>query len=58
MLKPLPGWQHPVLIMPKDIPTEDLRDILAFMYSGEVSKSFYIQGKENVAFQPRSEQYL
>merc|ERR1712223_1624022 len=36
MLKPLPGWQHPVLIMPKDIPTEDLRDILAFMYSGEV----------------------
>ena len=36
MLKPLPGWQHPVLLMPKDIPTEDLRDILAFMYSGEV----------------------
>ena len=37
MLKPLPGWQHPVLLMPKDIPTEDLRAILAFMYSGEVS---------------------
>ena len=46
MLKPLPGWQHPVLIMPKDIPTEDLRDILAFMYSGEVSKYFSTQAKK------------
>ena len=36
MLKPLPRWQHPVLIMPKDVPKEDLRDIIAFMYSGEV----------------------
>ena len=36
MLTPLPRWQHPVLLMPKDLPSEDLRDILAFMYSGEV----------------------
>lgn len=36
MLTPLPRWQHPVLIMPKDLPSEDLRDILSFMYSGEV----------------------
>ena len=38
MLRPLPRWQHPVLIMPSDLPNEDLRDILAFMYSGEVRK--------------------
>ena len=36
MLKPLPRWQHPVLIMPKDVPMDDLRDIITFMYSGEV----------------------
>ena len=34
MLKPLPGWQHPVSIKPKNIPTNNLRDIHAFMYSG------------------------
>ena len=37
MLKPLPRWQHPVLIMPSNLPNDDLRDILAFMYSGEVT---------------------
>ena len=36
MLKLLPRWQHPVLIMPKDVPMDDLRDIITFMYSGEV----------------------
>ena len=41
MLTPLQRWQHPVLMMPKDLPTEDLRDIIAFMYSGEVSISFF-----------------
>ncbi len=36
MLQPLPRWQHPVLLMPKDLPSEDLRDIIYFMYSGQV----------------------
>ena len=40
MLKPLPRWQHPVLLMPSNVPNKDLRDILAFMYSGEVSSSY------------------
>ena len=38
MLKPLPRWQHPVLLMPSNVPNKDLRDILAFMYSGEVRR--------------------
>ena len=42
MLKPLPRWQHPVLLMPSNVPNKDLRDILAFMYSGEVSSSSLI----------------
>lgn len=37
MLKKLPKWQYPVLIMPESLPTQDLRDILTFMYSGEVT---------------------
>ena len=36
-LKKLPRWQHPVLIMPPDVQAEDLRDIIAFMYSGQVT---------------------
>ena len=31
----LPKWQHPVLLL-KDIPEQDLRDILTFVYLGKV----------------------
>jgi len=31
-----PRWQHPVLLMTDDIPEQDLKDILAFVYQGRV----------------------
>ena len=36
VLKDLPRWQHPVIMMPKDLPSRDLEDILSFIYWGKV----------------------
>ena len=36
VLKDLPRWQHPVIMMPKDLPSRDLEDILTFIYWGKV----------------------
>lgn len=41
MLKPLPRWQHPVLLMPNNLPSQDLKDLLTFMYSGEVRTTLF-----------------
>ena len=36
VLRDLPRWQHPVIMMPKDLPGRDLEDILTFIYWGKV----------------------
>ena len=36
VLKDLPRWQHPVIMMPRDLPGRDLEDILTFIYWGKV----------------------